>query len=667
MFYKKNIDNLVVNTLRFLSADMVERAGSGHPGAPMGMAPLAYVLWKDFLSFNPHDSTWMNRDRFVLSAGHASALLYSLLHCFDFDLPMSELKKFRQWGSKTPGHPEYELTFGVEATTGPLGQGFGMAVGMSLGARFLAQRYNQTRFKIFNYNVWAFVSDGDLMEGVSHEVASLAGQWKLDNLICVYDSNKTSIEGSTDLVFRDDTAKRFQSYGWEVLRIHNSNGLKEVKNIFQKARLVKNKPCLVIADTIIGYGAPHKAGTAAAHGEPLGIDELAAAKKNLGWDASQDFFVPAEVKKLLQKVARKKELQARAWDKLIEKYKTRFKDLGKEIDDLIKKGKIELDIQKIKSDEKNISTREASGKILNSIAQNNPCIIGGSADLAPSTKTWLNGFGDLGANEKNGRNLHFGVREHAMGCVLNGLVTLGGIIPYGGTFLVFTDYMRPAMRIASLMRLRVIYVLTHDSIALGEDGPTHQPVEHLASLRAMPNLTVIRPADFEETFYSWEYALKNISGPTALILTRQKLPAIDGQKYAGAIGVRRGAYVLNPQVKKFSLIMIATGSEVSLAVEAAEKLSQKGIFARIVSMPSREIFEKQSLAYREKVLPKSTQKRIIIEAASGFGWEKYAGNQGVIISIDKFGASAPGEVVMKKYGFTVENIVKQILKMSRRV
>jgi len=664
---KQELDKLCINTIRMLSADAVEQAKSGHPGLPMGAAAFAYTLWMNHLRFNPGNPDWINRDRFVLSAGHGSMLLYSLLHLTGYDLPLSELKRFRQWGSKCPGHPEHGLTPGVETTTGPLGQGFANGVGMALAERLLADRYNRQGHQIIDYYTYAIVSDGDLMEGISAEAASFAGGLKLGKLIYLYDSNRISIEGSTDLAFCEDTAKRFGAYGWHVLVVEDGNDTGAVDTALEAARK-DSRPSLVILRTHIGFGSPGKHDSAAAHGSPLGTEELAKTKENLGWPAKPMFHIAAAaLKHMRQSVDRGDKLE-QAWNKRFAAYKRVFPDLAAELQSFTG-GQQTRDWQDslptFSAEDPAMATREASGAVMNAIAAKLPLFLGGSADLAPSNNTRLKDFGDITCDDwqPGARNLHFGVREHAMGGILNGLALSKAITPFGGTFLTFSDYMRGAMRLSAIMKQRVIYVLTHDSIGQGEDGTTHQPIEHLASLRAMPDMTVIRPADANETVEAWRQAML-ADGPTVLVLTRQKLPVIDRASLAGADSVRFGAYVLKDCAGTPDILLIATGSEVPLALEASDVLSAKDIKARVISMPSTELFERQSDKYQDSVLPEGPP-RLIIEAASSFGWDRYLGRYGGIISIDSFGDSAPGQVMMEKYGFTSANIVKQAVKLLK--
>ncbi len=644
------LERLCVNTLRFLAVDGVERANSGHPGTPMEAAGLGHVLWTQILRHNPRDPRWPNRDRFILSAGHASMLLYGLLHLTGYVLSLDDLRSFRQWDSKTPGHPEYGHTAGVETTTGPLGQGFATGVGMALAERALAARFNRPGFRLVDHAVWAFVSDGDVMEGLSSEAASLAGHLRLGNLKYVYLDNRITIEGSTDLAFSEDVGRRFEAQGWRVLRIDDPENLPDVKAVFESAVASSEKPTLVIARTHIGFGSPHKQDSAEAHGAPLGAEETALAKKALGWPATPAFHVPEEVRRRMSVAAERGRREQAAWEELLVRYRAAHPELAAQWDAFRASPVIEGWQSRLPTFQANesLATRQASGKVLNALAPVLPTLLGGSADLAPSNNTEIKGGGDFSAT-KVGRNLHFGIREHAMGAALNGLA-LEGLLPYGATFLTFVDYMRPAVRLAALMKLGVIYVLTHDSIGVGEDGPTHQPVEHVASLRAIPGLTVIRPADANETVFAWRAAVENRKGPTAIILSRQKLPTLDRTRFAPAEGLLRGGYRLTPAGVD-DVLLIATGSEVPLALAARDILAGEKIRAGVVSLPSWELFEAQDPAYRDGVLPPAVRARVVVEAGVSQGWHRYAGPWGELVTLDRFGASAPGEVVMEKFGF----------------
>jgi len=662
-------DALCINTIRTLAMDAVQKANSGHPGMPMGMADVAYVLWTRFLKHNPSDPGWPDRDRFILSAGHGSMLLYSLLHLTGYDLPLEELKNFRQWGSRTPGHPEYGLTPGVETTTGPLGQGFANGVGMAIAERFLAATFNRPGFPIFDHFTYAIVSDGDLMEGISHEAASLAGHLGLGKLIYLYDDNEISIEGSTDLAFTEDVAARFRAYGWHVQSVDGYD-LKGIESAIRAARAEKDRPSLVICRTHIAYGSPNKQDSASAHGAPLGEDEVRRTKEALGWPPDARFLVPPEALEVFRRaVDAGREAQAQ-WEGMFRRYAREYPREAALLERLWA-GELpqgwEDTLPTFSPGDGPLATRKASGAVLNRLADALPTLIGGSADLAPSNVTLLKGYDDFQRETPAGRNLHFGVREHAMGAVLNGMALHGGLIPYGGTFLVFSDYMRPAVRLAAMMHLPVVYVWTHDSVWIGEDGPTHQPVEHLASLRAVPNLTLIRPCDANETVAAWKAALKRRDGPTGLILTRQSLPVLDRRQMAGAEGLERGAYVLRDAPGgRPELILIGSGSEVHLALAAQEALAQRGVRVRVVSMPSWELFDAQPPEYRAEVLPPDVPARLAIEAGVPMGWERYVGPQGAAIGLDRFGASAPYKVLMEKFGFTPEAIVEQALRLLER-
>ncbi|MCX5717925.1 MAG: transketolase [Nitrospirae bacterium] len=681
-----NIDELCINTIRMLSVDMVEEANSGHPGMPMGAAPMAYVLWTRFLKHNPENPKWHDRDRFVLSAGHGSALLYSLLHLTGYDLPIEEIKRFRQWGSKTPGHIEYGSTPGVECTAGPLGQGFGMAVGMAIAERFFAAKFNQPGHEIANHFTYAIVSDGDLMEGIASEAASLAGHFKLGKLIYLYDNNHISLSGETKLTFTEDVCKRFEAYGWHIQLVEDGNDIETVSEAVKKAQEETERPSLISVRTHIGYGSPHKQDTFEVHGSPLGHDEVTATKKNLGWPLEPKFYIPEEAITQFRKAVDRGARLESEWKDKFNSYGKTYPELASEWDNMMNfkfPDTWEKDIPVFPPDSKSIATRSVSGKVMNEIANHIPSLIGGSADLNPSTNTELKGKGNFqfpDSADKNvqgavsgewgygGANIAFGVREHAMGAISNGMALHGGLIPFAGTFLIFSDYMRPAIRLAALMKLHVIYVFTHDSIALGEDGPTHQPVEQLLSLRAIPGLAVIRPADANEVAEAWKTAVTHKHGPVALILTRQKVPVIDRNKYESAEGLKKGAYILadsapdNPEI-----ILIATGSEVHIAVGAYERLKTENIKTRIVNMASWELFEEQSEDYKNKVLPPDIKARVSVEAGSTHGWHKYIGMDGIAIGVDHFGASAPGEILLEKFGFTVENIIKRAKKLLKKI
>ncbi|MBI2831212.1 MAG: transketolase [Chloroflexi bacterium] len=664
------IDELCVNTIRCLAMDAVQKANSGHPGAPMGAAAMAYILWDRLLKHNPNDAGWLNRDRFVLSAGHASMLLYSLLYLTGYDLPFEELKRFRQWESMTPGHVERGPAPGVEVTTGPLGQGFGNAVGMAIAERWLADHYNRPGHEIIDHYTYVLASDGDLMEGVSSEAASLAGHLKLGKLIVLYDDNDISIEGSTDITFTEDVAMRFQAYGWHVVGPIDGLDMDAVDAAIQTAQKERNRPCLIICKTIIGYGSPNKANTGAAHGEPLGEEEVRLAKEKLGWPYPEPFTVPQEVLKHMRQAVHRGHEWQEEWKARLDEYRRAYPDeasrLEQDVWGELPPGWDEGLSDLFKNETKPIATRDASGKVMNAIAPRVHSLMGGAGDLSPSTKTILNGQGDFQSGSYCGHNMHFGVREHSMGAIANGMALHGGIIPYTATFLIFYDYMRPPVRLAALMGIRVIYIFTHDSIGLGEDGPTHQPIEHLAGLRAVPNLVTIRPADATETAEAWQVALERKQGPTALILTRQKLPVLDRSVLLPASGLRRGGYILWQAAEKPDIILIATGSEVHIALEAGKLLQKKGIFARVVSLPSWELFDSQPTEYRNEVLPPDIRMRVSVEAASLMGWERYIGLDGVAIGLKRFGASAPGEVVMEKLGFTAQRVANEASRLLQR-
>lgn len=667
-----DLDQLCVDTIRTLSIDGVQKANSGHPGMPMGMADVAYVLWTQFLRHNPKNPDWPDRDRFVLSAGHGSMLLYSLLHLTGYDLPMEQLKQFRQWGSLTPGHPEYGLTPGVETTTGPLGQGFANGVGMAIAEAFLAATFNRPGHEIVNHYTYAIVSDGDLMEGISHEVASLAGHLKLGKIIYLYDDNHISIDGSTDLTFTEDRLQRFAAYGWHTQQI-DGHDRAAVAGAIKAAQAVTDKPSIIACRTTIGFGSPHKANTAEVHGSPLGPDEVRLTKTAYGWDPEQEFYIPDEVLAHFRQAVEQGAGQEAGWKTRLEAY---AKAHPQEVEQFRRALSGELPegwekaLPVFPADAKGMATRAASGKVLNAIASTIPTLIGGSADLAPSNNTFLKDYpvfgnpqGGQAGESRAGRNFHFGVREHGMVGVLNGMALHGGVIPYGGTFLVFSDYCRPSIRLAALSHIPTLLVFTHDSIGLGEDGPTHQPIEHLAALRAIPNLTVIRPADANETAQAWKVALEKKDGPVALILTRQGLPVYDRSRMGDAAQLSRGAYILLDTGRIYpDVILIATGSEVQLAVNAYDQLTAQGVGVRVVSMPSWELFEKQPEEYQNSVLPPTVKARLAIEAGSPMGWERWVGAQGSIIGLDRFGASAPYKVIFEQLGFTVDRVVLRALE-----
>ena len=681
----QSIEQLCVNAIRMLSVDAVEKAKSGHPGAPMGLAPTAYLLWTGFMKYNPRNPSWPDRDRFVLSAGHGSMLLYSMLYLTGYDVPLDQIKQFRQWGSLTPGHPERELTPGVETTTGPLGQGFGNGVGMAIAEAYLAARYNRPGFEVVSHFTYGIVSDGDLMEGVASEAASLAGHLKLGKLIYLYDNNHISLAASTDLTFTEDCAKRFEAYGWHTQAVEDGNDLEALDRALRAARTETARPSLILVRTHIGFGSPGKQDTFEAHGAPLGEEEVKLTKQKLGWSAEPPFFIPDEALAHFRESMTKGQRAEAEWKERFSAYVRKFPAVAGELEQALR-GELpagwEESIPDFPADAKGLATRVASGKVLNAIAPKLPTLIGGSADLNPSTHTVLQKLGDFESPERTfadsqgsagggfsyaGRNLHFGVREHGMGAACNGMAAHGGIIPFGSTFLIFSDYMRPSIRLAALMELGVIYVFTHDSVGLGEDGPTHQPIEQLAALRAIPRLVVIRPGDANETAVAWRVAIETRDRPVALALTRQNVPTLDRTQFAAADGLRRGAYVLaDPPDGRADLVLIGTGSEVSLAVAAREKLSERKIQARVVSMPSWELFDLQPREYRDSVLPASIKRRVAVEATLPQGWHRYVGDGGDVIGIERFGASAPGNVVMEKLGFTVNHVVERALALLER-
>ena len=669
------LDQQCIDLLRFLSVDMVQKANSGHPGLPLGAAPMAYALWTQQLKHNPANPHWPDRDRFVLSAGHGSALLYSLLFATGYDLTLDDLQQFRQWGSKTPGHPEYGHTPGVEITTGPLGQGLANAVGMAIGEAHLAARYNRDGHRVIDHRTWAIVSDGDLMEGVASEAASLAGHLKLGKLVCLYDDNYVTLAGGTDITFSEDRAKRFDAYGWQTIHVADGNDLTAIHAALDAARADTTRPTLILVRTHIGYGSPEQ-DTFKAHGSPLGVEDVRKTKEKLGWPVEPDFLLPPPALAHFREALDRGVEEERAWNSRMDVYTKAFPELAAELQGRLD-GELpadwDADIPVFPADAKGLATRVAGGKVMNAIAPKLPALGGGSADLDPSTHTALKDLGDFnpplapgedsqgsdgGGWSHAGRNLHFGVREHAMGAIANGLAVHGGFVPYGSTFLIFSDYMRPAIRLAALMGVHVVHVFTHDSVALGEDGPTHQPVEQLASLRAIPNLSVIRPADANETAVAWKVALETRKRPVLLALTRQNVPTLDRSRYASADGLRRGAYVLSDVPNgKPSLILIASGSEVGLIVEAADQLQADGIAVRCVSMPSWELFDAQPQSYRDEVLPPGVTARLAVELGVSQGWDRYIGAHGDMLGIDHFGASAPAEVLLRAFGFTVANVV----------
>lgn len=663
-----DLDQLAIDTLRFLSVDMVEKANSGHPGAPMGQAAMTYWLWSRHLRYDPSEPRWPNRDRFILSCGHASALLYSLLHVAGFPLSMAEIKRFRQLGSKTPGHPEREPELGIETTTGPLGQGISNAVGVAMAERMLAARFNRDDFPVFDFRTWVNVSDGDLMEGVASEACSLAGHLELGKLNVLYDSNHITIDGPTPLAYSEDACLRFQAYGWHIQHVEDGNDIAALEAAMAAAEAETGKPSLIAVRTVIGFGSPEKAGTAAAHGSPLGPEEVIASKKNLGWPVEPTFLVPDEVRERFATAAEPGVAAREEWQEMLSRYRDAHPDLAADLDHRLA-GELpegwDADLPSYAPGDGPLATRKASGAALNAIVPRLPRLIGGSADLAPSNNTMINGEPAFDADTPGGRNLHFGVREHAMGSIMNGMALSGLLIPYGGTFLIFSDYMKPPIRLAALMGLPVIYVFTHDSIFLGEDGPTHQPVAQLASLRAVPDLVVLRPADANETVAAWRIAIERQKAPTALSLTRQKLPVLEGTAELATEGVRRGAYVLTDPADgaEPELILLATGSEVWVVMEAHEKLAEDGIPSRVVSMPSWELFAAQGEAYRDEVLPPAVTRRLAVEAGAPLGWHRWVGSHGVVHAVDRFGASAPWKDIAEAYGFTPEKIAAKARKL----
>lgn len=660
----EKIDQLAITTIRTLSIDAIEKANSGHPGLPMGAAPMAYTLWTKHLYHNPANPQWFNRDRFVLSAGHGSMLLYSLLHLSGYGLTIDDIKNFRQWDSKTPGHPEYGHTAGVEATTGPLGQGIGMAVGMAMAEKHLAATYNKPGFNVVDHHTFALCGDGDLMEGVAAEAISLAGHLQLDKLIVLYDSNDISLDGDLEMSFSENIKKRFESYNWNYVRVEDGNDIESVSKAIEEAKGNTGGPTIIEVKTVIGYGSPNRSGKADAHGSPLGEAEMALTKEYYEWTFEEDFHVPTEVYENFKEAAQENgEQKEQQWNELFEQYENEHKELAVQFKQSIENEipsdlKEQMPMYKIGQ---SVATRSASGDSINALATALPSLFGGSADLAGSNKTTIKQAGDFSAEDYKGRNIWFGVREFAMGTALNGMALHGGLSVFGGTFFVFSDYVRPAIRLSALMGLPVTYVFTHDSVAVGEDGPTHEPVEHLASLRAMPGLSIIRPADGNETSAAWYTAITSTDTPTVLVLSRQDLHVLPHSSELAMAGVQKGAYIVSPATQETAAgILLASGSEVNLAVQAQAALKEQNIDVSVVSMPSWDLFEKQDQAYKDSVLPKSVKKRVAIEMGSSMGWHKYAGDEGAIIAIDTFGASAPGDLVIEKFGFTVENVVKQM-------
>ncbi len=663
---KHNIDELCINTIRFLSADAVQKANSGHPGMPMGDADMAYVLWTRFMKHNPKNPKWHNRDRFVLSAGHGSMLLYSLLYLSGYDISLNDIKNFRQLGSKTPGHPEYCLENGIELSTGPLGLGFGVGVGMALAEKYLAELFNRPGFNIVDYNIYGIVSDGDIMEGISSEAASFAGHFKLGKIIYLYSDNKTTIDGSTDLTFSDDVGKKFEAHNWHVINVDGYD-LEGIENAIKRAKQDKTRPSLIIARTHLGYGSPNKQDVPDIHGAPLGEEELKLTKENLGWPPQKKFYVPKEVLKHYRQALNNGKKEETSWNQMFKKYRDKHPDLAEMWDTFsngeLKKGWQEK-LPRFRVESGNIATRSASGNVLNAIAEDLQQLIGGSADLAPSNLTGLKRYDRFGL--PGGRNIHFGIREHAMGAILSGISLSRMLVPYGGTYLVFSEFMYPMVRMASLMKNRIIYILTHDSIGVGEDGPSHHPIAHLTVLRATPNLLVLRPADANETAVAWETALEYKDGPVALILTRQSVPIIDRNEYASERGLKKGAYIIADSKGEPDLIIIATGSEVHLSLKAHKTLTKKGHNVRVVNMPSVELFELQTDEYKKSILPPTVKRRLSIEAGSTLTWYKYVGLEGRAIGIDRFTESAPGKVLFEHYGFTEENVVKTAEELLKK-
>ena len=669
MKISKDLENRAINAIRFLAADAVQKANSGHPGLPMGAAAMAFTLWTRHLRFHPRNPKWPGRDRFILSGGHGSALLYALLYLTGYDLPLEQLMNFRQWDSLTPGHPEYGLTPGVEVTTGPLGQGFANGVGMAIAEAHLAAEFNRPGFEVINHHIYGIVTDGDLMEGVSSEAASIAGHLGLGKIIYLYDDNHISIDGSTELAFTEDRAARFEAYGWHVQKVPDGNDTSAVDLAITRAKK-DPRPSLIACRTHIGYGLPTRQDTAKAHGEPPGQEELDGAKKNLSWPLEPKFYVPEDVLALFRKAIKQGEKVENIWRKQLRAYLAEYPQLDTELERRLM-GELpenwDADLPSFPADPKGMATRSASGKIINALAPRLPELIGGSADLTPSNDTWIKDSKDFQKGTPEGRNFHFGVREHAMGAIVNGMAVHGGVIPYGGTFLIFSDYMRPAVRLSALSHYPSIWVYTHDSVGLGEDGPTHQPIEHFAALRAIPNLVVIRPADANEVTEAWKVAISRRHGPTALILTRQAVPILDRAIYAPADGLHKGAYVLADMGdSKPELILMASGSEVSLITEAGVRLASEGVNVRLVSFPSWELFESQEEAYRNQVLPPEIKTRLAVEAAVSQGWEKWVGDMGASISVDRFGASAPYKVIFENYGLTVDNVIHQANQLLNR-
>ncbi len=662
----KTIEEKSVNTIRTLAIDAIQKANSGHPGIVMGCAPLAYLLYKKIMKHNPADPAWINRDRFILSAGHGSMLLYGILHLCGYDISMDDIKNFRQWGSITPGHPESGLTPGIETTTGPLGQGFANAVGMAIAEKNMGSRYNSEEYKIFNHNIYCLASEGDLMEGVSHEAASLAGHFGLDNLIVFFDSNNITIDGDLSFTMSEDVKKRFEAYKWNVAQVDDINDMEALEKAVLSAKENAGKPTLIIMKTMIGFGSPNKGGKSSSHGSPLGVDEVEATKKNLSWNTKESFFIPDDVREHLLAAKEKGAAYQASWEKLYKKWSEEFPEKAKELKNIISGDKdfsFMDQFPRFNDYSKSIATRSASGKIIEFIADYYPEFIGGSADLAASNKVKISDSGAFSSGDYSGRNIYFGIREHAMGSIANGISLYNNCRAFCATFLVFSDYMRPAIRIAAMTGLNPVYIFTHDSIGLGEDGPTHQPIEQISQLRSLPGMTVIRPADANETILAWKAALANNEGPTALMLSRQNLPVIDRNKYAPAEGLLNGAYILYEPGEEPKHLIISSGAEIDISLQAAETLSAEGVPTRVVNMASMEIFEKQPQEYKDKVIPPGLSSRLIVEAGLKCGWEKYIGCSGEAVTIDTFGASAPKEVLFEKFGFTAENLVERSRKI----
>ncbi len=662
----QQIEQLGINTVRILSIDAVQKANSGHPGMPMGAAPIGHVLWAHYMQYNPKNPDWPNRDRFILSAGHGCMLQYSFLYLTGYDCTLDDIKNFRQLNSKTAGHPEHGLMPGIDITTGPLGQGFANGIGFAIAQKHLAARFNKPGFDLFNYNIYAICSDGDMMEGVTSEAASLAGHLQLGNLIYLYDDNHISIEGSTGITFTEDVVKRFEAYHWHVQIVEDGNNIDAIAAAVKNAKAETKRPSLIKVRTHLGYGSPNKVDTPGAHGSPLGVEEVKLVKSFFGFDPQQSFIVPDEVLKYYRGIGEKGSVLESEWNQLFTNYKVTFPELAAEYE-LAVSGKLPQgwkdNLPIFEASDKKMATRQASGKVLNAIAASLPNLIGGSADLAPSTDTNLNGYDSFTPSNYGGRNFHFGIREHAMGAALNGMALTKGVIPYGATFLIFSEYMRPSIRLAAIMKIRSIFVYTHDSIGLGEDGTTHQAVEQLISLRSIPNITLIRPADANETTQAWRVALEHTSGPVVLVFTRQGLPIIDQLKFGKATDLEKGAYILSDSFMDPQLILIATGSEVDLILKAQQILKEEGIASRVVSMPSWELFEKQDDKYKEKIFPEAIKKRLAVEAASPLGWHKYVTDEGAIIAMTTFGESAPAEDLYRLFGFTVENVVAKAMAL----